>query len=195
MDLEIQAKNLEVDDRLHDQIATKLDRLDRRIKGITTALVELSANNSRGTDKRIVAQVTLDINGSLLRGEEKASSILEAVSSVVDVLDRRVERLKYKVYRSGQSRKVAQQQSPRTVAVQEAVDEEGGPENEGIGSASSIVRVKRFPIKPMTLDEAAFQMELSGHDFFLFLDSDGQQYSLLYKRKDGDYGLIQPEAL
>jgi len=68
MDLEIQAKNLEVDAQLRDQIATKLDRLDRRIKGITTVLVELSENNSRGTDKRIVAQVTLGINGSSLRG-------------------------------------------------------------------------------------------------------------------------------
>ena len=58
-----------------------------------------------------------------------------------------------------------------------------------------MVRVKGFPAKPMTLDDAAFQMDLLGHDFFMFLNSETDQYSLLYKRRDGDYGLIQPEPL
>ena len=58
-----------------------------------------------------------------------------------------------------------------------------------------IVRMKRFPIKPMTLDEATFQMELLGHDFFMFKDGQSEEYNLLYRRRDGDYGLIQPEPL
>ena len=58
-----------------------------------------------------------------------------------------------------------------------------------------MVRVKRFPVKPMTLEDAAFQMELLGHDFFLFLNSETDEHSVLYRRHDGDYGLIQPEPL
>ncbi len=195
MNLDIQVKDLEVDERLQQQITQKVGRLDKRIKGITSALVELSLNNSRRKENRFVAEVTLDVSGSVLRAQEKAGSVTEAVTSVIDALDRRIERLKYKVYRSGQSRKVAQHQLQRGPAPADVDAEEDGLGEDGIGSAKGVVRVKRYPIKPMTLDEAAFQMELSGHDFFLFFDSEERQYNLLYKRQDGDYGLIQPEPM
>ena len=70
------------------------------------------------------------------------------------------------------------------------MDSEGTIETQGV-----VVRVKRFPIKPMTVDDAVFQMELLGHEFFMFLDSQSDQHNLLYKRRDGDYGLIQHEPL
>ena len=62
-------------------------------------------------------------------------------------------------------------------------------------ASGRVVRVKRFPVKPMTVDDAAFQMELLGHSFFLFLNSDTDDHNVLYRRRDGDYGLMQPEAL
>ena len=146
-------------------------------------------------DQRVVAQITLDINGTVLRGEEQGSNAMTAVDSVIAVMARRVERYKGRVYKSEQPKKSGRNVSIRAAEGPATRNEDDALEEETVGATGKVVRAKRFPAKPMTLDEAAFQMELLGHDFFMFLDSETDQYSLLYKRHDGDYGLIQPEPL
>ena len=195
MDLQIYRKNLELNDTTRDYIARKVGRLSRHLSGITVAKVEISRQNTRVQDQRVVAQITLDINGTVLRGEEQGSNAMAAVDSVIAVMARRVERYKGRVYRSKQSKKSGGNVSIRTLGAPATPTEEGGPEEEIVGATGRVVRVKGFPAKPMTLDDAAFQMDLLGHDFFMFLNSETDQYSLLYKRRDGDYGLIQPEPL
>ena len=132
----------------------------------------------------------------MLRGEERGANAVAAVDSVIDVMDRRIERYKGKVYKSKQVKKSGGAVSIRTLEVPSVPPEDGSAPEEVIQSShAGLVRVKRFPIKPMTVDDAAFQMELLGHDFFLFLNSETEDHNVLYRRHDGDYGLIQPEPL
>ena len=126
MDLEILTRDVELDERLRSRITRKAESLDKRIKGITTATVELSLNNSRRKEDRFIAEVTLDVAGSALRTEERSESVIEAVTSAVDAMERQLERLKHKVYRSGQSRRSAQQQGSEPSL--ETTDESEGPE-------------------------------------------------------------------
>ena len=196
MDLRLQARNLELDGETRDYITTKVNRLARHLPGITTATVEIASRNAKARDSRVVAQITLDIDGTMLRGEERGPNTRVALDSAIDVMDRRVARYKAKAYRTEQSKKAGKSVSPKTMDVPVEADPEGAVDEEEIGEAGGrVVRVKRFPLKPMTLDEAAFQMELLGHDFFLFLNSETSGYDLLYKRRDGAYGLIKPEPL
>lgn len=124
MDLEILTRDVDLDERLRSRIARKAGSLDKRIKGITTATVELSLNNSRRKEDRFIAGVTLDVAGTALRTEERSESVMEALTSAVDAMERQLERLKDKVYRSGQSRRSAQQQEPQP-PVETADDPEG----------------------------------------------------------------------
>lgn len=195
MELNIQAKNLQLNETTRDNIARKVNRLARHLPGITWATVELAMENTRAQDQRVVAQVTLDIHGTVLRGEERGANAMAAVNSVVGVMDRRVERYKGKVYKSGQVKKTARNTSIRTLDVPPATSEGDFVDTQVVSSEGRVVKVKRFPIKPMTVEDAAFQLDLLGHDFFLFLNGETNQHNVLYRRHDGDYGLIQPEPL
>ena len=195
MDLNIQAKNLQLNETTRDNIAKKVNRLARHLPGITWAKVELAMENTRAQDHRVVAQVTLDINGTVLRGEERGANAMAAVNSVVGVMDRRVERYKGKVYKSGQAKKTGRNTSIKSLDVPPVSSDAASDDTEIQSSEGRVVRVKRFPIKPMTVEDAVFQLELLGHDFFLFLNSETDQHNVLYRRHDGDYGLIQPEPL
>ena len=195
MELQIQGKNLELDGRTRDYIARKLNRLGRHLPDITMATVELERGNSRSQDGRVAAQITLDIDGTMLRGEDRAPNAMAAVDSVIDVMDRRLERYKSKAYRSEQAKKAGKNVSIRMLEAPDVPPVQNTDDDEVVEAEGRVVRIKRFPIKPMTVDEAAFQMELLGHDFFMFLNSEADQHNLLYKRRDGDYGLIQPEPL
>ena len=115
MDVEVQGKTVELDDRVRDQITKKLDRLGRHVPGVAAATVELSMENTKGKDQRVVVQVTLDINGTDLRSEEKGANTMAAVNAVTDVLDRRVERYKSRSYRSAQAKKPGKNVSIRTI--------------------------------------------------------------------------------
>ena len=194
MELEIRGKNLDLTDVARDQISRKLSRLGRRLPEISTAVVELARERSRSQRAPVVAQVTLNIDGTVLRGEERGSNAVAAVDAVIDVMDRRVERYKGKAYRSQVVKKSGRNASIRTEGA--PAPSEAEVEEDAVSEAGGrVVRTKRFAIKPMTLEEAAFQMDLLGHDFFLFRDGETEEYNLLYRRRDGDYGLIQPEPL
>ena len=125
-----------------------------------TARVELKMENTRSQQDRIVAQVTLNCNGTILRGEERAPTINAAI---VDVLESRVRRLKGKLYRSEQFKKSGRASSikdPEAPTGSQEEDDSQEMETQGV------LRVKRFPMKPMPKDEAIHQMELLGDDFF-----------------------------
>lgn len=105
MDLKIQGRNLELNEAVRDHITKKMDRLGRHLSGITSAVVELARGSSRDQTEKVVAQVTLDIDGSVLRGEERGANAEAAVDFVIDVMDRRVERYKGKAYTEACRRK------------------------------------------------------------------------------------------
>lgn len=195
MELNISGRNLELNEETRDYVTKKVNRLGRRLPNITAATIELTRESTKAPEQRFVAQATLDIGGTVLRGEERAATVLAAVDSVIQMLDRRALRYKGRLYRSEQAKKAEKNLSIRDAAVLDASASEDTEDDEIQDAVGKVVRLKRFPIKPMTLEEAALQMELVGHDFFLFLDSDTEIFNLLYRRRDGDYGLIQPEPL
>jgi putative sigma-54 modulation protein len=148
---------------------------------------------------RYVVQLTVNCDGTYLRAEERGSRLLPALDAAADVLVRQVRRYKEKVYRSDRHFKAREAAMVGKVAAPEEVEEEEEEEGDEEGDEEivlgRVVRVKRFHVKPMTEEEAIEQMELLGHDFFLFFDADASTYALLYRRRDGAYGMIVPEAL
>lgn len=188
MESEIRGKNLTIPESSRSYIIKKLNRLSRRLDNIVDARVELTMENTRSQQDRIVAQVTLNCNGTILRGEERAPTINAAIDAVAEVLDSRVRRFKGKLYKGEQARKsgkAASIRDPETPAISQ--EEEDSFEYEGLA------RVKRFPMKPMPVEEAINQMELLGHNFFFFYNIVTSEYSVLYHRVNGGYGLLEPE--
>lgn len=186
MDLIIKGKNLEVEEAAQEYIRSKISKLERHLPDIGEVKVEVSQEMTKAVESRYVVQVTINSHGTLLRGEERASNIPAAVDSVVDVLNRRIERFKGKLYRS-KRRRIPPPQKQLAAELTE-------PEEEAVvEERREIVKVKRFPVKPMSPEEAMDQMELLSHSFFIFFNSENERFSLLYRRSDGNYGLIEPE--
>lgn len=189
MELKIQTRNLEINDRVRQHIAEKLNQINRHLPGITEAVVEVAAEPTRKQQDRIVVQVTLDVAGSILRGEQRASNTTVAINAVAEVLNRRIERYKSRAYRNERARQEGV--ALRTQQAEEAGQPTSSVEAEPL-SDGTLVRIKQFDMEPLTVEEAAFQMQLLGHSFFMFLNSESRQYNVIYQRDDGNYGLIQP---
>ncbi len=176
MELVIKSKNMDLAAQAQSYVEKRLSKLERHLPVIGEVTVEITEEKTKAAENRYVVQVTVNSNGTLLRGEERASTINAAIDSVVDVLDRQIERYKGKMNRKHRKAATPRKDLP--------VEFEAPPQ---------IARIKRFPIKSMSPDEAADQMELLGHSFFLFFDENSDQFNVLYKRNDGTYGVIAPE--
>jgi putative sigma-54 modulation protein len=182
MDLTIKGKNVEVTDRLRNYVEKKIGKLDRYLPSISEAWVELSTEAARAAQDRQVCQVTVRSNGTILRAEERSDDMFTSIDTVLDKMYRQIAR--YKGKRKNRWRGTGSTvPEPLPLDLEEDVEEE----------AAAIVRVKRFPITPMHTEEAVEQMELLGHDFFVFFNANQGEINVLYRRKDGDYGVIQPE--
>jgi len=180
MNLQIISKNkVEVSETVKSYIVKKIGKLVRYLPIISEGKVEISREETKLPEQRFTVQVTLDSKVSLIRAQEKSKDIRKAIDKVEDVLSKRIERYKGKLYDKGRGTSFARQ--------------EAAIEAEEIEAPKKIVKNKRFLVKPMPVDEAINQMELLGHDFFLFLDADTEKLNLLYRRKSGGYGLIEPE--
>jgi len=175
MELMIIGKNLEVSDWLHEFVERKVERLDRYLADIDEARVELSVEKNKNTDRRQRAQVTLRRGSIVLRAEERSADMFQAVNAAMDKIQRQIDRYKGKRW---------ERKPVRQPEIVEEVEEE--PE-------ARIVRTKRFEVYPMTPEEGIEQLELLGHDFFVFFNAEEDQINVLYRRKDGDYGLLQPD--
>ena len=177
MELVIKGKHMEVQPEVRRYVERKIGKLDRHLPSLTEAEVVLTMESTKSPQHRYVAQVTLNNKGTLIRGEERAADLYAAIDGVSDILDRQVERTKGKIYDKGRG----------TSAVKEGVvaaQAEAG---------QRVVKVKRFVVTPMSPEEAAEQMELLGHSFFLFYNPASEQFNVVYRRDDGNYGVIEPE--
>jgi len=182
MDLTIKGKNVEVTDRLRDYVHKKIGKLDRYLPSITEAWVELSTEETKAAGDRQVCQVTLRSNGTILRAEERSDDMFYSIDVVLDKMYRQIAR--YKGKRKNRWRGAGAPVEPLPIDFEEEEIEE---------DLAPIVRVKSFPMTPMHPEEAVEQMELLGHDFFVFYNAEEGQLNVLYRRKGGDYGLLQPE--
>ena len=188
MELQIHGRNVEITDQVRKHVQQKLGQLSRHLPGLSRATVELASESTRAKHDRVVAQVTLDVNGSILRAEQRAANTTSAINSVAEILTRRIERYKSRTYRSERARQSpplrAQQAEEPTPAINLVETEELAD--------GDLVKIKRFNMEPMTVQEAALQMQMLGHPFFMFLNSESASHNVLYQRDDGNFGLIQP---
>lgn len=184
MELSIQGHNLEITTRVRNYVEKKTVRLDRYMPNLSTVNVDLTTENTRSAVERQVAQITIrDDRGTILRAEERNSDIFAAIDSVIDKLYRQIER-----YRGKRKRKHRGPAEEFDMGEPLPLDEE-----ESLDEEPSIARTKRFALHPMSVEEAIDQMDLLGHDFFVFFNTADDAINVIYKRRDGNYGLLQPE--
>ena len=193
MDIKIYAKNLVLNAETEEYIHKRFSRLERHLKSISDARLEISRTAAHAQPDRITAQLTLKTGGSTLRGQEAGLNLFAAIDAVTDVMDRQIRRYKGKVYRSSKAKKAARIQDALVEAQLPALDEDEEDDVEFLTDFGKVVRTKRFPMKPMTVDDAVSEMELLSHDFFLFRNLDSNEYNVVYRRHDGDYGIREPE--
>jgi len=176
----VKGKNMEVTDALQRYAEKKVEKLEKYFQNIKEAIVTQSTQRNWH-----IVEVMLEGDGIVLRGEVRSDSMYASIDQVVEKLEKQVKRFKSKL-----TERVHPDEPPKELAAQipimppEPIEE----------LPPRIVRTKRFPLDPMSPDEAAMQMEMLGHNFFMFMNADTEQVNVIYRRQDGDYGLLEPEA-
>ncbi len=170
----IATKNVEVNDALNEWVNKKANKLDRFLKESTEVQVKLSQQKATLN----CAEITIHLDGTILRVEETGEDMYTCIDKAVDKVIRQIRKHRTKLDKRLRVDAFESQE--------DAVDE--APEQE-----RTLVKTKRFTMKPMTTEDAIAQMELLGHSFFLFIDDETNGTYVVYKRDDGNYGLLQPE--
>ena len=179
MQIAITGRNLEITEALRRYAEEKVARLQRFVDQITSVHVILMIEKYRQ-----IAEITLRIRDLTIRGEESSDDLYCAIDLVADKIERQILRYKEKIVEHvgrGAGRSRGRGEIPQGEAEPFSRD---GPR---------IVKTKRFAMKPLSPDEAALQMNLLGHNFFVFRNARTEEVNVLYRRQDGDYGLIEPE--
>jgi putative sigma-54 modulation protein len=176
----VRGKNVEVPDRVRDYAERKLRRLERMLDDRSDAVVELSNEQHRSASDAHIAEVTLVIDGQILRSHAAGASYQAAIDDVVDKVERRT--VDYREKPRLRARPLEERQLLRRIA-------NGTP---GPARERRIVKTKRFAIEPMFEEDAISQMEELGHRFFIFVSAETEQVAIVYQRDDGDYGVIEP---
>lgn len=175
MKISINGKNLEVSEYISDVATKKLSKLNRYFAENTPVQVNLAVEKNRH-----IVEVTIPYEGRILRAEESTADMYASLDNVVYKLEKQVERLRT---RSAKEHRAKQPVSDVPFIPMEEEEEAKAPR---------IVRNKRFEIRPMSEEEAMLQMEMLGHSFFVFENAQTGEINVLYTRKDGNYGLIEP---
>ena len=171
----ISGKNINITPGLKDAVESKLGKLERYFSPDTEVQVTLSVEKGR---QKI--EVTIPVKGSIIRAEQDSSDMYVSVDLVEEIIERQIKKYKTKIVDKKQS----------ALAFSEAFLQEEAEQEETV----NIVKTKRFAMKPMDAEEACVQMELLGHNFFMFLNADTNEVNVVYKRKGNSYGLIEPES-
>ncbi|MEL7610511.1 MAG: ribosome-associated translation inhibitor RaiA [Bacillota bacterium] len=176
MRISITGKNIEVSEYLHELAVKKVSKLDRYFPKDTEAQVTMAVERNRH-----IVEVTIPYSGGIIRGEEVTGDMYASIDNVLDKLEKQIIRHKTRLGKTLRE-EAFRYDEPLFGGSYDDVDEEG----------PRIVRVKRFSLKPMTEEEAMLQLELLGHSFFVFLNAETGETNVIYARKDGNYGLIEP---
>ena len=174
MKIIISGKNIEITEGLKTAVQDKIGKLDKYFSEDTVAKVILSVEKER---QKI--EVTIPMKGSIIRSEQVSNDMYVSIDLVKEILERQLKKYKKKLTDKKQN----------ALSFSQAFLEKDEEEDEEI----KIVRTKRFDIKPMDPEDACIQMELLGHDFFVFCNAETDQVNVVYKRKGNSYGLIEPE--
>lgn len=188
MQVDVFGRNIEINDRIYNYVDKRASRLDRYLNEIEDARVDLSyVKSARNHSDRQVAQITVRGKKFMLRSEERSDDIYVAFDRALDKMQRQIARYKGKHYRGrGDGKSLGQIASEEMEILEEELLEEAEP---------VIARRKHFILNPMDEMEAIEQMKLLGHEnFFVFYNANTSNINVLYRRRDGTYGLIEPEV-
>jgi putative sigma-54 modulation protein len=179
MRLQVKGKNLDVSDSIRTYAEDKLRKLERQLADPTQIELELSVERNPSISANHVAEATIWTKGPTLRAREASADMRASIDQLVDKLERQVQR-----YRQKRRRRSGRDNGTTLDA--------GPPPGED--SEPVIVKTKQFAVKPMGPEEAVLQLELVGHDFFVFENAETGEVNVVYRRRDGDYGLIEPQT-
>jgi ribosome hibernation promoting factor len=181
--LQVKGKNLEVSETLYRYAEEKLGKLERHLNDATRLELELMVERNPSIAQRQVAEATVWTKGPILRARESSDDMKASIDLLADKLERQVKR-----YREKRQRKQVSRHGSHHHHEEEArpvVPDESEP---------MLVKTKQFAVKPMAPEEAVLQLELIGHDFFVFRNAESHEVNVVYRRRDGNYGLIEPSA-
>lgn len=179
MKIKISGKNMVITDALRNQVNRKVKKLKRYFEPSIEAQVTMSVEKNRH-----IIEVTIPINGNVLRAEESTNDMYASIDKVLDKLEKQIHKHRTKLEKGIKSG--AFKYDKPLFSDEFIFDTEEQPK---------IVRTKRFAIKPMSINEALMQMDMIGHSFFVFTNADTDEVNVIYKRKDGNFGLIEPEYM
>ncbi|MEM7331467.1 MAG: ribosome-associated translation inhibitor RaiA [Chloroflexota bacterium] len=185
MNVSVNGRNIQMTDRIQQYVEKKTARLDRYMPNLREIKVDLSETNSKNVQERKIAQITaIDKRGTILRAEERSNDLFASVDLVVDKLYKQIRKYRGKKQKHWRRNNMSEEFLGEPLPVEEDVEEVVD---------GNIVRTKRFALQPMSPQEAIDQIELLGHDFFVFHNIEENQINVLYKRRDADFGLLIPE--
>jgi putative sigma-54 modulation protein len=182
MRLQVKGRNVEVSESIRRYAEEKLGRLERQLADPTQVELELAVEHNPSIAADHVAEATIWTKGPTLRARESSTAFEASIDQLVDKLERQVKRYREKRSRKEAGRRLnghAPSEEPQFTA--EQLDR-------------MIVKSKQFDLQPLTPDEATLELELIGHDFFVFSNVDTGRTNVVYRRRDGAYGLIEPQA-
>ena len=190
MQLTVHGRNVEVTDWVREYVENKVTRLERYLPQMKEIRAELTQRATRSADDRYTAQVTVWAGGQILRAEESTSDIFASIDATIDKMAKQVRRFKGRRYDSKRRAAAAASMEVEMNGVVPVGVEEA---EEAEVAAGQIIRRKQFVVEAMHEEEALEQMELLGHDFFVFFNPESKGINVIYRRKeDNDYGLLQP---
>jgi putative sigma-54 modulation protein len=180
MQFQVKGRNLEVSEAIRSYAEQKLAKLDRQLNDPRVEL-ELAVERNPSIAANHVAEATIWTRGPVLRAREASSDMRASIDQLVEKLERQVKR--YRTQGKARRRRAARANGPAEEAMPVVLDE----------AEPLIVKTKQFTVKPMTPEEAVLQLELIGHDFFVFRNADTGEVNVVYRRRDDNYGLIEPQ--
>jgi putative sigma-54 modulation protein len=178
MQIIVKGKNIEVTEALREYALEKVSRVEKYLDRILKTEIEMSVEKNPKIQDNQVVEVTIFSSGPIIRARESAVDMYQAIDLVSSKLERQARRVKKKMI-------------DRSHHVKNPFKESAAPLSEEEAEAA-IVKTKSFPLKPMIPEEACLQMELLGHDFFVFINAETEETNVVYRRRDGNYGLIEP---
>jgi putative sigma-54 modulation protein len=195
MNLTIRSHHTTVFADFNEHATRKLERLERLLPRIGDVVVEVEYEETRSASHRYAVQVTLHTGPSILRAEERGADPQIALDLATDVLSRQARRHKKRLHDRHHPHGAKEAVAAAVNTVPRSTGEPATPDEEDEYVLGNIVRVKHFETAPMSHEDALIQMDLLGHDLFLFLDADTNEYAVIYKRKDGEFGLLSPRRV
>ena len=173
MSIIVRGKNIEITPALKEYVVKRVSKITKYFDSLGEITAILTVEKGRH-----IIELTVPVNGMMLRGEEATMDMYTSIDLVVDKIEKQIEKYKTKIARRLKGNNFKGELVASTV-----------PETDEL----KIVKTKRFPVKPMDLEEATLQMNLINHDFYVFTNAETEEVNVLYRRKDGNYGLIEPE--